>query len=592
MSRKAQEKTRTKEELSCELISQFKKFRGKILSAESIGRHNEEYTAEALSRILLAEESFNLPEFQEKKQKRDFYRKFIIEIIKKFAEDKQDGASLLLAMNGLLPGYENLSCTDCCDKYFQESDFKRNLANPYDSFQKTYEPRAINSLVSCLLEEITMNQSAELINIAQKILNELLGDTPIGKKDEQKPKESDYTEFFPHGKIKEEHSTNETNIHDDVQNEIILSEEEYNRKNNDAMSHVLGDDNIKEGSQPSSSSENVEISFKQPGNLEKDEIIAEPSIDSEDEPLDVQPESEPEPEPKSLYAFIKKHLLSVSVVAVIIAIILYAIINSRNAINGRITPDWGDSAGGRPSFTAKRLKDNVLGDQIVFNSKGRENEPGECKAIYPGDEKNFVKVQLDNNDPDSNDLWESENITVENGEQYKIRIDINNNNPREHIVAKDTKVALSIPSYSDTQIPVRGYIESSNADPSKIWDGVVFSSAENKSFHLRFRPNTAMLYNKFTGADDGIELSDDIVLKATEGGTLIGYDKLNGEIPGGPQYSGIIEAWVDVIYDKYSVVTQVRKLGEKEWHESVDAEIGEKVEFQIEYNNTSTSLHK
>lgn len=200
MSQELQEKTRTKEELSSELFDQFKKFRGKILDAKSIGRQNEEYTVEALSRILLGK-NFNLPKFRKKKQKKDFYRNFITEIIKTFAEDGQDGAPLLLAMNGLLPGYENLSCTDCCSKYYYESGFKKELMNPYDSFQKTYEKKAINSMVPYLVEEITINQSMELINIAQKVLNELLGDTLIDRKDGQKSKENDDTELSPCEKV-------------------------------------------------------------------------------------------------------------------------------------------------------------------------------------------------------------------------------------------------------------------------------------------------------------------------------------------------------------------------------------------------------
>lgn len=38
----------------------------------------------------------------------------------------------------------------------------------------------------------------------------------------------------------------------------------------------------------------------------------------------------------------------------------------------------------------------------------------------------------------------------------------------------------------------------------------------------------------------------------------------------------------------YTVEKKVRKAGDIDWSEVVDAEIGEEVEFQIEYNNTST----
>lgn len=39
--------------------------------------------------------------------------------------------------------------------------------------------------------------------------------------------------------------------------------------------------------------------------------------------------------------------------------------------------------------------------------------------------------------------------------------------------------------------------------------------------------------------------------------------------------------------DDFAVETQVRLAGEKEWKESVDAKVGDKVEFQIKYTNTS-----
>lgn len=235
-----------------------------------------------------------------------------------------------------------------------------------------------------------------------------------------------------------------------------------------------------------------------------------------------------------------------------------------------IMSDWGDTDGGRPTYMAGEVERNILGNQIVFNSIGREHSSGDCKTLYPGDEKNFVKVWWQNTGLDEDGLWESEDVAAEDGRSYMIQLDISSNNRKKNAVAKDTKVAMSIPSYSDMQIPVRGYIESSNAEPSKIWDGVVFSSVGNKPFHLKFRSNTATLYNESIGAD-GLQLSDDIVSKATEGGTLIGYDDLNGEIPGGSQSK--VTAWIDVIYDTYTVISKVRKLGDKEWSEVVDTDL-------------------
>lgn len=246
---------------------------------------------------------------------------------------------------------------------------------------------------------------------------------------------------------------------------------------------------------------------------------------------------------------------------------------------------WGDSDGGRPSYSVSQAEYNYLGNQIVFNSISREHSPGDCRAAYPGDEKDFVRVCQPDTDPDDNSSWESEHIDVEDVKSYMIKLYISNNNCNKYdAVAKDTKVALSIPSYSDIQIPVRGYIESSNATPAKYWDSVTFHS--NRPFHLEFKPDTAMLRNDSIGVN-GLQLSNDIVSKAVEGGTLIGYDDLDGEIPGGSQYSSEVTAWINVIYDLYGVEQKVRKLGDKTWAEFIYAEVGDRVEFQIEYNNAS-----
>ncbi len=545
-----------------------------------------------------------------------FYSAYVIRLLEKYVDIIRDRL-LLFAVYGILPGYKNLNVGERREKYAEDNPnvkFERarttvsGWSDP-NSRLPDFEDKIIKALAKQLDTET--DGLKKKLGLSTAVFDELEKKFPNGLPEELP---SDFPECIALN-LEDNKNTVEATVVSENDKAIVepLNIPADNKNCNKPASVV--DDDTSEGinpeeDHPSDNPENDEASAEPLGGLDADKTTNEPTTDPDDKSSGAHP----------LCVFIKKHpFLFVIVVLLVLALIVFFIYNicgsaqrdthdissepesiteepediseiddSESPINERISPDWGDSIGGRTSYTAGQLERNILANQVVFNSKGQENDPGGCKAIYPGDEKNFVKVWLQNTGSDNNDLWESENITVENGKSYMIRIDINNDNPKKHIVAKDTKVALSIPSYSDTKIPVRGYIESSNAEPSKIWDGVVFSSAEDKSFHLRFRPNTATLYNKFTGEANGMELSDDIVLKATDGGTLIGYNELNGEIPGGPQYGGRVEAWVDVIYDKYSVATQVRKLGATEWGKSVDAEIGDQVEFQIEYNNTST----
>ena len=75
---------------------------------------------------------------------------------------------------------------------------------------------------------------------------------------------------------------------------------------------------------------------------------------------------------------------------------------------------------------------------------------------------------------------------------------------------------------------VHGTFESSNASPSTYWDSVVFISDHN--FYLEYVEGSSLLENNLRDSS----LPDTIVAKE---GALIGYDKMDGLIPGGYPYS-------------------------------------------------------
>jgi len=247
---------------------------------------------------------------------------------------------------------------------------------------------------------------------------------------------------------------------------------------------------------------------------------------------------------------------------------------------------WGDNSGleeMRPSYTLDEInkKADTFGSIPFFNS---------ISNAKIGNEKNFVATQEAAHDGYAIDLhgtWDGNDVDVENGEIYVIRLYVNNNNPNGFdAIAEDVKVAFSIPSTSNRQIQVNGFIESSNASPSEYWDYINFNS--NRNFHLEYCYGSAMLYNDGIGQGE-IALGDEIVTKASAGGVLIGYNALDGCIPGGDAYKSYVTIRVKVVYDyDFTVKTTARLAGEKEWKESVDAKVGDKVEFQIEYTNTSS----
>ena len=151
-----------------------------------------------------------------------------------------------------------------------------------------------------------------------------------------------------------------------------------------------------------------------------------------------------------------------------------------------------------------------------------------------------------------------------------------------NLVAENTAARFNVPTYAAKQIQIDGFLSSSNAQPGTVYDQAIFTS--DKNFKLNYVAGSAKYTNNvFTG---GVKLNDSIV---NGNGTLLGYDKLDGKIPGCFKYSGWVTFTVKAEVEKtsdFTVEKTVRKNGEKTWTKSVNAKTGDKVDYQIEFKNT------
>ncbi len=256
---------------------------------------------------------------------------------------------------------------------------------------------------------------------------------------------------------------------------------------------------------------------------------------------------------------------------------------------------WGDNSGkegGRQTYTLKNCNADYskcditpsMGNKITFNSF--TNNP-----IIGGDERDFVNARENTGVNDGKQTWQSHEITVEDGKEYLIRIYAHNNNPNgTKTVAKNTTLHFTLPTTAGTSLSVQGSIDSSNADPTRVYDDVVFKSKNGETFYLDYIEGSAHYENNSIGkaANGGAKLSDDII---TSKGVLIGYDKLDGNIPGCFQYDSFTTIRVKAVYinNSYTVEKTVRKIGDadKSYKDSVDANVGDTVEYQIYYKNTT-----
>ena len=227
---------------------------------------------------------------------------------------------------------------------------------------------------------------------------------------------------------------------------------------------------------------------------------------------------------------------------------------------------WGDSANGRKTYTIDQINNGDLGDTITMNS---------ITNGKIGDERNFVGAKLTSGNAS---VYNADSISVKDGETYTIRLYVHNNSPKgTDAVAKGVSANFSLPTTVAKEHTVIGYLNASNATPTRYWDEVKLTSSDD--FYIEYVKGSAQYRNtKGTFA-----LSDNIIT----GNVNLGYTSMNGEIPGCYEYDGEVTIQVKVhssVVAKLSKTVRLKGSGNS-FTESVDAKIGDEVEFQIEFVN-------
>lgn len=226
----------------------------------------------------------------------------------------------------------------------------------------------------------------------------------------------------------------------------------------------------------------------------------------------------------------------------------------------RPTFDWNTPEGVRGSTTGP-----------VFNSF--TNIPG-----Y-GDERNFVRLSeaVDANPIDDS---YSDDLTTAAGKAYWVRMYVHNNaNPSlncapEHRdatgkclqidpgspgIAVNTRVRLDFDKGRANGHDVKGYVSADNAAPQEVWDEGVLRNNDYK-FRLEYVPGSAKVLNS---AQPNVlrPLSDEI---AGANGTQIGYQEMNGAMPGCEEFITRVYVKVVVKAPVIKVTKQAFKSGTQE----------------------------
>lgn len=209
-------------------------------------------------------------------------------------------------------------------------------------------------------------------------------------------------------------------------------------------------------------------------------------------------------------------------------------------------------------------------DHVTFNSI--TNNPN------IGDERNFVGIR----ESGSTTTWKDD-MTVQNGKEYTVRMYVHNNAAQNlNLVAKDVTAKFNLPTTTGKSIQVNGFLSSSNASPTEVYDHATFNSTEN--FNLAYVSGSLKYENNVFGPN-GIALPESIF---TSAGAKLGYDKLDGNIPGCFQFAGYVTFKVKPQFaptSEFTMSKMVSKHGDNKWVESYAAQPGETVDFLIKYKN-------
>ena len=225
----------------------------------------------------------------------------------------------------------------------------------------------------------------------------------------------------------------------------------------------------------------------------------------------------------------------------------------------------------RPTYTMA-----VPADHITFNSITDNPLVGDERAFLTG----ALPGAANYSDPVNG---------VKDGDEVTLRLFYHNDAAENlGLTATNTKVKVALPTGSKQNQQITGYVNADNATPTEVYDTLDITSYNGGYFELDYVPGSAVLTNNvFT---TGVALSDSIV----SSGALIGYDQLNGRVPGCAQYAGWITLRVKVNMPNYQIEKRARIAGEDgtdKWRETVNANTGDTIQWLIEVKNIgSTSL--
>ena len=232
---------------------------------------------------------------------------------------------------------------------------------------------------------------------------------------------------------------------------------------------------------------------------------------------------------------------------------------------------WGPN---RPTFTIQ-----APADHVTFNSI--TNNPAH------GDERNFMQIR----EKDARNETYTDEISLTGGKEYVVYVYYHNNaasnlNASGKGVAQNAYTRAEIPSTVANGASTQGaaYVGASNASPASVYDDITFKNTTGGDIALRYVPGSTTIHN--FGKTNGATMPDTIL---NTGGVKLGYDALNGTLPGCNEYAGYVTFRIKADQPNFTFKKEVRLNGTKEWQKGVAVKPGDTVDYLLTYKNTGST---
>ena len=240
---------------------------------------------------------------------------------------------------------------------------------------------------------------------------------------------------------------------------------------------------------------------------------------------------------------------------------------------------WGPAA--RVTFTLAHPAEYVTFNSITDNKQ------------Y-GDERNFVQIRSV-----TDNTKFGENATLTPGKEYEVFAYYHNNGDTD-LNASGATVATG--AFMRAQMPatvnagenarVTVFVGATNAKHldaagtnlgNQVWDEAFAKNSTNGTVALRYVPGSAKITSN--GAVNGKSMPDTLYTT----GAALGYDALDGKLPGCLQYSGYVTYRFKVDQPNFTMEKQVARSDEATFKETTTAKVGDIVDFKLHYKNTGTT---